>query len=536
MHAEITEENTTIQPQRPKRLLRILEGQSIILRETVTLPVTLRYATLSHCWGSAEDASVWRRTAVADNGVVDIGRAPRILSDTIALLWALDIHYLWVDAICIDQDSQTEWLHESVKMGDIYHHGYLNISAIAFQNGNEGLFHNQPSELKIVLQHQHALGATPVLLAADPAIEWDRQVKGARLSERGWVLQERLLSPRSLHIGKGEVLWECNSLRAGETIAEVKSARPDFKSEFSRLGLCNEWLRTADIWICGHGRGPDAPYRAWESLVQEYSCMNLSKTSDKLVAIAGVANRFARFLELPYTSYMAGHWREDLPRSLLWSVQHGRSFPDRAPSWSWARWDGPIEIFTSHTNPSNLGPSFYTRITATGPEDDIDPFVSVKSRSLSLQGPLTVFNFTDKSKQQPKIERPIGLPMGWPVGRPTAKPTAPFDIPAWILNWDDQSSRTISADQQYYALYICGEPSIFYSTNGLVLIPTGLKRGQFERVGSFKIQVSSDENWSTDYVPVMGEAVLAHCMDPSKIPEDMHTSFDPEYGFEVELV
>ena len=395
MHVEATEENAPKQPQRPKRLLRILDGQTLIVRETVTLPVDLRYATLSHCWGNADEASVWHRSAVSENGEVDMGKAPRMLSDTTALLWALDIHYLWVDAICIDQYSQVEWLDESVKMGDIYQHGYLNISAIASQNGREGLFHAQPSGTKIVLPLQQISGAFPVLLAASPTVEWDRQMTSARLSERGWVLQERLLSPRTIHVSKGEVLWECNSFRAGETVAAIEDASDDFKTAFSDLGLCSETVPTRQIAFYRQRR--DRPYSAWRSLVQAYSCMHLSKCSDKLVAIAGIASRLATYLDLSCTSYTAGHWKEDLPGSLLWwHVQHGQSFPDRAPSWSWARWDGPVE-FVHYLLASNSS-TVYTRITATSPEDVNDPFVSGNSRWITVQGPLTVFNFMDKRK------------------------------------------------------------------------------------------------------------------------------------------
>lgn len=440
-----------------------------------------------------------------------MGRAPRMLRDTIALLWALDIHYLWVDAICIDQASQTEWLHESVKMGDIYQHGYLNISAIASRNGNEGLFHTQASNVKIVLPVQHLSGNTSVLLAADPSMTWDCQVKSSRLSGRGWVLQERLLSPRTVHIGRGEVFWECNSLRAGETTANFQPATNDFKSAFSDLGLCNEWLRTSRIAECEQDRQPDKPYRAWDSLVQAYSHMRLSKSYDKLIAIAGIASRFARFLDLPCASYMAGHWNGDMPRSLLWRVKYGQSFPDRAPSWSWARWDGSISFF-----PSYLDPTFYTRITATSQVHDDDPFVSTKSRSITLQGPLGVFKFTDNRKQRPKREL-----------RQSRRANTLFEIPAWTLNWDNEWPKTTYADQQYYALYVCERTlgDCWCSSHGLVLTPTVHKRGQFERVGTFEINVRSKIN-----------VILAHCKDPSKIPEDMYTRFDPDHGFEIELV
>lgn len=161
-----------------------------------------------------------------------------------------------------------------------------------------------------------------MLIAAYPDREWGRHAQNARLSERGWVLQERLLSPRTVHIGKREVFRECNSHRGGETTADYHVLSNDFKGYFTDLGLCdqgraaNQFAR-AGHWRCGTGRQHVTPYRAWNMLIQAYSRMELSKPSDKLIAIAGIASRMARFLSLPPTSYLAGLWKEELPQNLL---------------------------------------------------------------------------------------------------------------------------------------------------------------------------------------------------------------------------
>ncbi|KIN08968.1 hypothetical protein OIDMADRAFT_23704 [Oidiodendron maius Zn] len=38
------------------------------------------------------------------------------------------------------------------------------------------------------------------------------------LNRRGWILQERLLSPRTIYYGKDEIYWECNHMIASETV------------------------------------------------------------------------------------------------------------------------------------------------------------------------------------------------------------------------------------------------------------------------------------------------------------------------------
>ncbi|KAG9229381.1 hypothetical protein BJ875DRAFT_200309 [Amylocarpus encephaloides] len=75
---------------------------------------------------------------------------------------------------------------------------------------------------------------------------------------------------------------------------------------------------------------------------------SLTKSNDKLVAIAGIAKTFESAFE---GTYLAGIWSSNIVRGLLWWVNKDRNLvgkssiralPYRAPSWSWASVDGPI--------------------------------------------------------------------------------------------------------------------------------------------------------------------------------------------------
>ena len=83
-------------------------------------------------------------------------------------------------------------------------------------------------------------------------------------------------------------------------------------------------------------------YNQWRLLVQEFTACGLTRATDRLPAIAGLADEYGK---ITGDSYIAGHWLEDLPRSLLWSVLKDgkRAKPYRAPSWSWASIEGHIE-------------------------------------------------------------------------------------------------------------------------------------------------------------------------------------------------
>ncbi|KAF2434552.1 heterokaryon incompatibility, partial [Tothia fuscella] len=48
--------------------------------------------------------------------------------------------YLWIDSLCIVQDSTSDWQQESSIMGKVYSSAYCSIAAVGAKNGNEGLF------------------------------------------------------------------------------------------------------------------------------------------------------------------------------------------------------------------------------------------------------------------------------------------------------------------------------------------------------------------------------------------------------------
>lgn len=65
---------------------------------------------------------------------------PRTFQDAVSFRRALGIHYLWIDALCIIQDSKDDWLIESAFMGKVYSCCFLNIAATASVTPISGFF------------------------------------------------------------------------------------------------------------------------------------------------------------------------------------------------------------------------------------------------------------------------------------------------------------------------------------------------------------------------------------------------------------
>lgn len=82
-------------------------------------------------------------------------------------------------------------------------------------------------------------------------------------------------------------------------------------------------------------------YTLWYQVINEYTPRSLTFESDRLLAIAGLAQSLSRVLN---DEYIAGIWRGDLLIGLQWmggisnssAGYLSRTNPRRAPTWSWA--------------------------------------------------------------------------------------------------------------------------------------------------------------------------------------------------------
>ncbi|KAF6812125.1 heterokaryon incompatibility protein [Colletotrichum musicola] len=87
----------------------------------------------------------------------------------------------------------------------------------------------------------------------------------------------------------------------------------------------------------------------WEAIVQAYSDSMLTKDSDRIIALAGIAGLIQEHLQ---DDYVVGLWRRNQAIELLWStkgthVQKPRPNPCIAPTWSWLLTNRPVSVLTA---------------------------------------------------------------------------------------------------------------------------------------------------------------------------------------------
>lgn len=329
------------------------------------------YVALSHCWGKQEFLVMHKGNRHEFEDGIDLCSLAPNFQDAIFATWKLGMKYLWIDSLCIIQCCKKDWEEEAGVMNLVYRHAVLTLAAAASPNAYGGLFATRDPDLvgpcRIVIQPEDGEPLDCIMIHSDL---WEMEVRRAPLNQRAWVLQERLLAPRTLYFGKNQLFWECRKLHACELLpngipSELVSgiAEPgavdlapikSFEQALKRLRDAAPHYDEQGFWSGGGIPQYESTYEVWNDIIKLYANCALTNPDDKLVAISGVAKSFANIVG---DEYLAGLWRGNFVNCLLWQVltpitamYSGEEYwpsvrPQRyrAPSWSWASVDGPTQ-------------------------------------------------------------------------------------------------------------------------------------------------------------------------------------------------
>jgi hypothetical protein len=153
------------------------------------------------------------------------------------------------------------------------------------------------------------------------------RIEGYALLSRAWIFQERLLSRRVLHFGFDEVFWECIETTDCQcpSMLDDSDAGGHIKSSWYKHLVSGAQLSQKNIW---------------HRMVEFYTTLKLTYTSDRQAAILGLARQME-----PYRHgvYLAGLWEDTLIADLAWTVEWPSNKDKSCPTWSWASANSPVE-------------------------------------------------------------------------------------------------------------------------------------------------------------------------------------------------
>ncbi|KAF2418947.1 HET-domain-containing protein [Tothia fuscella] len=338
-----------------------------------------------HCWGQSPTLTTTNQNIEQRKKGIPFAQLGKTFQHAILLTRLLGLMDLWIDSLCIIQDSPSDWEKESGEMASVYQNAYITIAASKGVDGETGLFStlqdtpyiwrgtdSESGDVVERVRHPQIweplaidpeLGAlaeenrTYVWMSLEPSHElWAHGGgEGFPLFTRAWALQERVLSPRTVHFGPMELFWEC-------------------QRDTPTSGKAYE--------------------KKWQSLVGDCSVLKLTKAQNRLPALSGIA-------KFNSSKYLGGIWKEHLPSDLYWTSHAASESPFtrperyRAPSFSWASIDGPI-VYNRWRPESDLDEAMHRMnrqgyvvvkvLEASCTADGLDPCGKVKDGHIVFNG------------------------------------------------------------------------------------------------------------------------------------------------------
>lgn len=438
------------------------------------------YATLSHCWGGHVPARLTTENQLDFQQQIPYLELPLTFQHAILatrfLPLELNVHYIWIDALCILQDSKPDWNIEAPNMGRIYRDAVICFAATYGSTSKAGLFRGRDT-----------LAIQPCLVSPG----WDEQGRSflcedrkpietmlidSSLGQRAWVVQETHMSRRILHFSDQQVFWECARLVANESYPDglIRESVPRIRKNFN----VDEWTRYR---VGPHKNDVPQAIAIWSNIVSEYSACHLTRGTDKLVAIGSLAAELQRKLQHTDT-YIAGLWKSQLPASLVWEMYNSRTGPKdlrpteyRAPSWSWASVDGMVSL------PVGLQSKTLARVESIKVqyvENNIS--LGVVSAEMHIHGPIAAIEIIERTvparKSQYAEVTAMFKPRGSSLENFKGSHLCRFDTKLDHLNCEE-----------LFALVIMEEPG-----SGLLLRRSVKTPHAFERCGCFHVWDASD--------------------------------------------
>lgn len=398
----------------PGRSMSTLKARVVLRSDPRDFPpetVSVKYLSLSHCWGPAPDPSApfggRAGTVLTELNLsawqinLPLDELPLTFRHAIMTCAALGFDYIWIDSLCILQDSVRDWQEQSAVMGDVYKYAWLNVAALSSASDSEGFINENrdpraafgfrapfASILGRERDEKNANGQSCVLLHGNAKLQWPvapgnprgSSTSGTFLFRRAWVFQERNLARRTLGFDRDCVYWACDESSDGElggdylkssnlratlhSVLEIATTpgstglREAARSMLETTGTLS--VKSADEKATpAIERTIPESLRSvlrdfddqWDWSISTYTNCKLTRHTDKLVAISSVARELAPIAGK--TRYLAGLWDVNLPSQMGWRIFHGRNVPPRkrvgdaeyiAPSWSWASVDAPTGL------------------------------------------------------------------------------------------------------------------------------------------------------------------------------------------------
>ncbi|KAL7916849.1 heterokaryon incompatibility domain-containing protein [Trichoderma velutinum] len=293
-----------------------------VFRRRITLiPKKCQYIALSYVWGAVNQPKLTADmlSKLTEDGGLDIiwANMPQTVKDAVIFCESIGERYLWVDALCIIQDSPRDMRLSILRMRQIYAAAKCTISATSASTAETGILNNLALDnwRCLTIESQYKL------------------IEMSPWSQRAWCYQEKVLSHRMIFFTANGAYMQCQSgvyNGMGECLAgEIGQPGPDRYNVVG--GMLSMHIQ------------PSEELESYLSAVEYYSTRTATKRTDKMNAFQGIMHLYSGTMNTVASTFCFGLPTFAFGQTFCWrSQQHNPGARNSAfPSWSWLGWDSP---------------------------------------------------------------------------------------------------------------------------------------------------------------------------------------------------
>lgn len=303
------------------------------------------YICLSYQWGGAQFFTLTKANSEKLFRGFPLGQLPQLFRDAVTIVLKLGFRYLWIDALCILQQPPNpetgkisadpeDFRREAALMAQVYGRCHSTLAAMDAATPHQSMFvtRNPLVYHDCVLPSDGESGELLIEAGCKQTKTEDRYFEFRHpLDQRGWVFQEAALAPRTIMFGRDMVRFACRELT--RCAMYHVNDKDEENVMFQKQLLTRMVLKASDRWHLEW-------VEDWNRTLRSYTKTNLTNSSDRLIAMAGIGTTLERKYLLQASF---GIIHQYMPHSLcwlvtstLWDAHTARFLPAMAPSWSWA--------------------------------------------------------------------------------------------------------------------------------------------------------------------------------------------------------
>lgn len=291
----------------------------------VEAPDSCSFIALTYVWGGVDQPRLTADTTpilMQEGGLGAMWpQLPETIRDALIVCQSLGERYLWVDALCITQDSKRDMQFQILRMRQIYTTAKCTIAAVSSNSANTGLFgviqKNCPNTCDTV-EGLHDL------------------VQQAPWSSRAWCYQEKVLSHRMVMFTTNGIYMQCQNGTYNTQGLSVGGCHEKKEPDVTRFDAVGGMLYSP----------PGQELVSYLSAVEFYSKRKLTNPGDKLNAFQGALQRYKGMMDGQETSFYFGLPMLAFDQTFCWRTRrhNPQSRNTNYPSWSWLGWDQGVSF------------------------------------------------------------------------------------------------------------------------------------------------------------------------------------------------